>query len=237
MTPPKKPPTRDRDVFVPKTPSPDAMRTTTQPEWSEDTDAQAQALRERNDDTPLNLETLDAEAEARMRTRVKETNNTVRRVSDTVQATNTGIDSLRFETRKDVQKLDLKIGLVDAKVDKVDSKVAKIDSKLDDHGRILIDVVDSVGSMKGVVGELKGAFTEMTKIQDQKRQHEIITFGARVDIEKQEAIAEIKDETDAVKQKRSFMYKVGALVLKILGVAGAIVATAIATHFIESCNK
>lgn len=224
---PKKPP-RDRDVFVRKEGTP-AVRLPSEPSaqesWAGDTGTH-DALPD--DDTPIGMPALEAQAEARLRSRVKETNNTVRDVSRITTTTSTSVDTLRLETKKDVARLEGKIGTVDQKVDKVDGKVDKLGEKIDGHQETMLTMV-------GAVGELKGAFTEMSKARDQKHQHEIITFGQQVTIDTAEKVAEIKDGGDAAKQKRSFKYKVGATLLKVLG-AGAIVAvTAIATHFIERC--
>lgn len=228
---PKKPP-RDRDVFIRKT-SPEGLSVTTprasseQEGWSADTGTH-EALEGVDEDTPVNMPTVEAQAEARLRSRVKETNVAVRAVRNGVETTNAGIDTLRLETKRDVGRLEGKINAVDSKVDRVTIKVDKVVDKLDEHQGVMLKVVSTVG-------ELKGAFTEMTKTNDQRRQHEVITFQSAVKIDQEEKIAEIKNDVDASKQKRSFKYKIGSTLLKILSAGGIVAATALATHFIERC--
>lgn len=232
MSPPKKP--SDRDVLskknVPK-----------EQDWTEDTGAhQIEAIgAERRDTTPIGLETLDAEANVRLRARVKETNQTVRALKETAATTqtqlHTGVDTLRLETERHVQRLDLRIGSVDKKVDKLDGKVDKLDTKQDEHTGIMLKAVGTLGKLDATVGEL-------VKSNDERRHEHRVLQVARLEIDKEEKVAEIRDNADAAKKERELKTQQAKLrrdlmyrVLKWVGGVLAIVATAALTHFAEKC--
>jgi hypothetical protein len=108
-----------------------------------------------------------------MQRRVKETH------IDAAEA-NSGIQTLRLETRAHVERID---GKVDA---------------LNDHVLVL---VGSTGRMEGQLGELVKA------VDDQRgRQH--VTFSAQVDVDRETSVAEIKDGADVKIKRRELRYKV-----------------------------
>jgi len=216
VTPSDKKPGRDRDVLIKKnTPAAGvpAMRAPTSEEWAGDTGTNHKV----DDDTPIGLENLDAEANLRLRGRVKETNLAMKQVSAATQAVHTGVDTLRLETKKDILRLETKIDNVDAKVDGLNGK--------------FIEVIDSHGEMRGEFGEVKGTLNVLAKMIDQSREKQTISFEAHVDVEKASKITNIKDAADAKIKSRAFRYKL----LRWIGAIIAAGATVLVTHYLEHC--
>jgi hypothetical protein len=199
-----------RDRRTPKTPPTGVANQLAPPPgetWAGDTGSAVRI----DEDTPVGLETLDAEADARVRHRVKETNTDVKSVKETAEATRTGIDTLRFETKKDVHRLETKIGAVD-------QKVGLLDTKIDQH---TLSVTGHVIRMVEVVGELKGQVGELVKSTDAGRERQQITFEAHVDVAKTAKVTEIADAADSKKMQRERWANVLKIFAALVGLATA----------------
>jgi hypothetical protein len=242
--PPPKPPKiaapRDRDVFVPKRQtSPYGTPIVTDPkhrdtgeQWpiTEDTGARElmapQASSGRDDDTPIGLEVQDAEAEFRLRNRVKETNLNVRSMRANAESASSGVATLRMEVQGHVERIDKSIASVKteakAGLDALSGKVDALGGDVRDATGAVIDAVSTLNNFQGMV----------VKSQLEERN---ITWEAHTEVKANQQKLADKNKADAQKQARSFRYSAGALVLKILGAGGVVAATAIATHYAERC--
>ncbi len=172
MTDKKRPGTRDE--YTPKTPPHGVAQQIAPPpgeEWVGDTGVHSRADEE---NTPVGLETLDAEADHRLRLRVKETNTNTNEIKRTAHATQSSVDTLRLETKKDVHRLETKLGAVDAKVGLMDAKIDHHTSSVTGH---LLRVVE-------VVGKLDGQVSELVKSSDANRERQLVTFEAHVEVDK-----------------------------------------------------
>jgi hypothetical protein len=226
--PPKGKPTapRDRDVFVPKratapygvpsmTPPPKTENWETPDTGTHDTRARDTG---RDDNTPVGLEApemRDAEAEFRARNRIKETNANVKAVKVATETASIGVTTLRTEMIGHVERLDKSIGEVKSELR---SETFKQSQKIDDLGD---HVLNAMGTVNQAVVELN-RFQGLVVKGEIDKSHTTFEVGAR-------------DQADKKKQRRSFWYSFGGVVLKVLAAAGAVGATAIATHFVERC--
>ncbi len=248
--PPKIAAPRDRDVFVPKRQtSPYGTPIVTAPgnrdtgeQWPITEDTGARELIEsgaphassgHDDDTPIGLEVKDAEAEFRLRNRVKETNLNVRSMRANAESVSSGVATLRMEVQGHVERIDRSIASVateaKAGLDTLSGKVDALGGKTD---ALAGDVRDATGAVIDAVSTLNNFQGMVVKSQLEERN---ITWEAHTEVKANQQKLADKDAADAKKQKRSFWYRAGSWVLKILGGAGVVAATAIATHYAERC--
>lgn len=218
---------RDRDVFVPKRATApygvpvvpamnDAPKLGDQDWTTPDTGTHELAAAR---DTPSGLETLDAEAEFRLRNRVKETAVNTRAIKESSHATEMGVSTMRLEMLGHVDRLDKKITTVK---EETKAEIGKVGSKVDTLTGHVVTALSSLNQFQGVVVE-------------NQLEKQTITFEAHADVAANQQKLKDRDLADAQKQRRSFWYRIGALALKILGAGGVVAATAIATHYAERC--
>jgi hypothetical protein len=181
MTPPKKPPGKDRDVLVPKHPTPptgiQAIKDGAAAiDFSGDTGTEHKGYPHADDDTPIHMKIPPvpeiehavsvAAAQSRMQRRVKETNVAVHEMAGTV-VTREMLDTKA--DKADVERLETKLENVSTKFD---TKFDGISEKLDVNNQRLID--------------------ELVKNNDAKRETEVIAWGAQIAVKQHEQTAAIE---------------------------------------------
>lgn len=141
--------------------------------WAGDT-----GVGERNEETPVGLQQLDAEAEQRLRNRVKETNTTTQ-------------DILR-----DVQDAH-------SKIDQLGDRVVEVEHRVTEHTLATVKAVGEFkADVKGTLGRLEGQVGELIKVVDDKRERQLVTFEAHVEIDKAAKVTAIEDEASAREHRR-----------------------------------
>ncbi len=121
--------------------------------------------RKHDDDTPIGLEAADAEAEFRLRNRVKETNTNVKAVK---VATDTGVTTIRTEMQGHVTRLEGKIG-------EVKTETKALSTKVDDLG----------GHVLGAMGTVNEAMIQMGVVAKDRLASAGIADRDRADARKQ----------------------------------------------------
>lgn len=140
---------RDRDVRKPQTPpkgvaeqlAPAKFKRPGSESWEGADTGQGEA---HDEDTPVGLETEDAAAETRLRHRVKKTAETTQQIKDAVETTSVGIDTLRFEHKREIAAVKTEVGLVSSKVEKLGTDVAGLSVKLDTNNQMTKFVADQL---------------------------------------------------------------------------------------------
>lgn len=143
---------------------------------------------------PEDATAIDEASAHRMQRRVKETNIAAAEA-------NSGIQTLRMETRAHVERIDGRVTGVEVKVD-----------ALSDH---VIGLVGATGRMEGQLGEL-------VKVVDDQRGRQHVTFSAQVDVDREATVAEIKDGADVKIKRRELRYKIA---MALVGGVSAIALT------------
>lgn len=173
-------------------------------EWSGDTNANARQHRRDEEDTPVGLETLDAEADMRLRHRVKETNVTTQQIAKRVDDAHSKID----RAKEAVERLSNRVGNVETKIQEHTlTTVTKL-------GEIEAKVAGGLGRLEGQVGELIKAVDDKREVRQQ------ITM-AHVDVAKFGKQTEIADQADAKKHRRERITKLVGSILGLMS-SGAI---------------
>lgn len=219
---------RDRDVFVPKRSTApygvpvvtgEGRASSQGEEWATpDTgthELAAPERPERDDNTPIGLETLDAEAEFRLRNRVKETNANVRATKKSAESAAIGVTTIRSEMQGHVTRLEGQIEEVKTEIGATRTELGLKVETLTSH------VIDAMGSFNDGMAIVA--------------KQQAVPWEAHIDIAANKQKLADKDQADAKKQRRSFWYRAGGVVLKIAAAGGVVAATAIATHYVERC--
>ncbi len=195
----------DRDVLRRSTPAHGVKSQLAPPigeDWSGDTGTESTPI----DQSPISPEEaarLDSEAVTRARARLKETVEIARGVKPAVDETNSGIKTLRMETKAHIEKVSAHLGVQDNKIEALSHQVS-------DLGGHVLRSITTVGDMSGDLGEVKGKLGELVKAIDNQRDKQTISFEAHVEVDKHAKIADIEDK----KGKKSFTRDIW---LKIFG--------------------
>lgn len=231
MTPPKKP--SDRDVLVPKHATPPKGVSTGAETWDDEESPEPTGQidlqpprKGTDDDTPVGLATIDAQAEARLRHRVKETNANVLEVKSTSQATSEGVSTLRLEMHSHVKRLEQTI---ETKIEEVKADTTQQISVLSESVNGLTNHV--IGAMSTVNNAVLRLNDFQGQVVEGHMERERMTFEAHT----KKSVIRAEEEADAKKQSRAFKYTLGSTALKVLGALGAAVAGIVATLLAQNC--
>jgi chromosome segregation ATPase len=177
-------------------------------EWTGDT--AVHAITERNDvrevASAVDLDTDDK----RMQRRVKETNAAV-------AAANTGITTLRMETKSHIDRVGSHLTVQDARIGKLDEKVEKIDGNLGQATQKIDQLGGDVGELRTDVGKLDAHMTHVRSTVDnlvptllktltddraarRADDHEVLT--AQVSVSRHQQITTIDDDADVKRKQR-----------------------------------
>lgn len=185
---------RDRDVRKPQTPpkgiaeqlAPAKFERPGSESWEGADTGQGEA---HDEDTPVGLEqmaavveTEEAKAETRLRNRVKKTAETTQQIKDAVDTTSVGIDTLRFEHKREIAAVKIEVGLVSSKVEKLGTDVAGLSVKLDTNNQMTKFVADQLPVViKALAVDRK--FTQEEEHLVRRKTLEVNAHEAKVEID------------------------------------------------------
>lgn len=171
-----------------------------------------------DEDTPVGLvsknieqmaatvETEDKKAESRLRHRVKKTAETTQQIKDTVETTNVGIDTMRFENKREIATLKTEVGLISVKLDANNTKVEKLGTDMakvaTDMAGLGVKLETNNQMTKFVAEQLPVVIKALAGDRKMTQEEEIIVRRNVLETKAHEAKAEIDDTADKKKQGR-----------------------------------
>jgi archaellum component FlaC len=202
-------------------------------EWVADTGVHA--ITERNDVRAVAAAADRDTDDKRMQRRVKETNAAVAEA-------NTGITTLRMETKTQIDRIGLHLTVQDNRISKLDEKVEKVDDNLGQATQKIDQLGGDVGGLRTDVGKLDAHMTHVRSTVDnivptllktltddraarRADDHEVLT--AQVSVSRHQQIttiddaADIKqkqrdDEADIKQRRRDFKYRFALGILALI---------------------